>query len=189
MYLFRAVDRYGQTVDFYVSETRTAMPSNYTCAKALTIRITGRRMCCQRRAAQRSDRYSRDESASPNPLDVPASHAAYCNNPVESHHRQVKRRLRVMQWATNDRNGGGSQSGHRSGEHDPQTPRSRNHPPQPTRAAWVFGALLGVAYRYLYGCRVDCDRSSLRCTTLSRMAGRTTAGTPLSNRGGANARD
>jgi transposase-like protein len=45
MYLFRAVDSYGQTVDFYLSETRAREAAKRFLSKALAIRTTGHRTC------------------------------------------------------------------------------------------------------------------------------------------------
>ena len=98
MYLFRAVDSRGQTVDFYLSETRDREAAKLFLARALAnlddrppqvfardglrsypaaireLQADGRvkRRCCQRTRR-------------------------YCNNRIQSDHRHIKRRLRAMQ--------------------------------------------------------------------------------------------
>ena len=47
MYLFRAVDSHGQTVEFYLSETETAKPPNGSYRRLWRTRITGHRTSCQ----------------------------------------------------------------------------------------------------------------------------------------------
>jgi transposase-like protein len=98
MYLFRAVDSHGQTVDFYLSETRDREAAKQFLEKALAnpdnrvphvfardglrsypaalreLQAEGRLPCCCR---QRTRRHS--------------------NNRIESDHRHIKRRLRAMQ--------------------------------------------------------------------------------------------
>jgi IS6 family transposase len=97
MYLFRAVDGHGDTVEFYLSETRDREAAKAFLEKALSnpdnrpprvfcmdrIRIypaalrdlqtEGRLQPCRRRTRQ------------------------YANNRIESDHRSIKRRLRAMQ--------------------------------------------------------------------------------------------
>jgi transposase-like protein len=76
---------------------------------------------------------------------VPASHPQVSNNPVESDHRHVKRRLRAMQWprtvATADAVIQGIEAANmiRKG----QVLGIARH--NPREQAWVFGALLDVA--------------------------------------------
>jgi len=98
MYLFSAVDSRGQTVDFYLSETRDCEAAKLFLARALAnlddrppqvfardglrsypaaireLQADGRvkRRCCQRTRR-------------------------YCNNRIQSDHRHIKRRLRAMQ--------------------------------------------------------------------------------------------
>ena len=98
LYLFRAVDSAGQTVDFYLSETRDREAAKLFLKKALAntdncpprvfardglrsypaaIRELQKEGHVHRRCRQRTRRY--------------------CNNRIESDHRAVKRRLRAMQ--------------------------------------------------------------------------------------------
>jgi transposase, IS6 family len=98
MYLFRAVDGHGQTVDFYLSETRDRVAAKLFLQQALAnpdnqpprvfardglrsypaaireLQVEGQ---VTRRCRQRTRRY--------------------CNNRIESDHRHIKRRLRAMQ--------------------------------------------------------------------------------------------
>ena len=98
MYLFRAVDSAGQTVDFYLSETRDREAAKLFLKRALAntdnrpprvfvrdglrsypaaIRELQKEGQLHHRCRQRTQRY--------------------CNNRIESDHRAVKRRLRAMQ--------------------------------------------------------------------------------------------
>jgi transposase-like protein len=98
MYLFRAVDSAGQTVDFYLSETRDREAAKLFLKRALAnadnrpprvlardglriypaaVRELQEEGHQHRRCRQRTQRY--------------------CNNRIESDHRHVKRRLRAMQ--------------------------------------------------------------------------------------------
>ena len=98
MYLFRAVGSSGQTVDFYLSETRDREAAKAFLKRALAnpdnrplhvlsrdglrsypaaVRELQRLGHVHRRCRQRTRRY--------------------CNNRIESDHRHVKRRLRAMQ--------------------------------------------------------------------------------------------
>jgi transposase, IS6 family len=98
MYLFRAVDSQGQTVDFYLSETRDREAAKLFLRRALAnpdnrppyvlvrdglrsypaaIRELQEEGQLRHTCRQRTDRY--------------------CNNRIESDHRHVKRRLRAMQ--------------------------------------------------------------------------------------------
>jgi transposase-like protein len=98
MYLFRAVDSRGQTVDFYLSETR-----DHEAAK-----------CFLKRALANPDNRPRQVFARDRLRSYPAAirelqnegqihrecrHRTrpYSNNRVESDHRHIKRRLRAMQ--------------------------------------------------------------------------------------------
>jgi transposase-like protein len=145
MYLFRAVDSQGQTVDFYLSPTRD-------CAAA---------KCFLQRALANPDNrpphvFSRDrlrsypaairELQQEGELTRRCRHRTrrYCNNRIESDHRHIKRRLRGMQgprtemtaWAVIQ----GIEAANiiRKGQVLGIT-RQNLH-----GQAWVFGALLGI---------------------------------------------
>jgi IS6 family transposase len=98
MYLFRAVDDHGDTVDFYLSETRDREAAKAFLQKALSnpdnrpprvLYVDGNRSYpAAIRDLQAEGRLS---------LRCRRRTARYANNRVESDHRQVKRRLRAMQ--------------------------------------------------------------------------------------------
>src|SRR5215472_11500846 len=98
MYLFRAVDSGGQTVDFYLWETRDCEAAKLFLIRALAnpdnrpARVFARDGLPSYSAAIRElqeeghlPRRSRQRTR------------RYCNNRIESDHRHVKRRLRAMQ--------------------------------------------------------------------------------------------
>src|SRR5512133_733183 len=98
MYLFRAVDRYGQTVDFYLSETRDREAAKLFLQRALAnpdnrpphvFARDGLRSYSaairELQAAGRVTRRCRQQTR------------RYSNNRIESDHRHIKRRLRAMQ--------------------------------------------------------------------------------------------
>ena len=97
-YLFRAVDSHGQTVEFYLSETRDREAAKLFLQRAMAnpdnppphvfardglrsypaaIRELKSEGCVRQHCLQRT--------------------RLYCNNRIESDHRHVKRRLRAMQ--------------------------------------------------------------------------------------------
>ena len=146
MYLFRAVDSHGQTVDFYLSETRDREAAKLFLERALAnpdnpvphvfardglrsypaaLRELKTEIRLPRRCRQRTRRY--------------------CNNRIESDHRHIKRRLRVMQgprtattaWAVIQ----GIEAAQmiRKGQVLGITRRNLHG------QAWVFRALLGLA--------------------------------------------
>ena len=98
MYLFRAVDSHGQTVDFYLSETRDREAAKLFLKKALAnpgnrpphvfVRDGLRSYLAAMRELQREGRLR-------GRCRQRTRH--YCNNRIESDHRHIKRRLRDMQ--------------------------------------------------------------------------------------------
>lgn len=146
LYLFRAVDSAGQTVDFYLSETRDREAAKLFLKKALAnsdnraprvfardglrsypaaIRELQREGHVHRRCCQRTRRY--------------------CNNRIESDHRAIKRRLRGMQgprtkataWAVIQ----GIEAAHMIRKSQVLGVTRQNLHGQ----AWVFGAILQAA--------------------------------------------
>ena len=134
MYLFRAVDSHGQTIDFYLSETRDRDAAKLFLRQALAnpdnpaphmfsrdglrsypaaIRELQAEGHVARRCRQRTRRYS--------------------NNRIESDHRHIKRRLRVMQG--------------------PRTGATAWAAIQGIEAAQIIrkGQVLGITRRNLYG--------------------------------------
>jgi transposase-like protein len=98
MYLFRAVDSGGQTVDFYLSETR-----DRGAAKCFLKRALANPDNCPPRVFARDKLRSYPatirEPQSEGQLHRSCQHRTrrYANNRIESDHRHVKRRLRAMQ--------------------------------------------------------------------------------------------
>jgi transposase, IS6 family len=98
MYLFRAVDSYGQTVDFYLSETRDREAAKIFLKRALAHPDTPpphvfardglRSYAAAIRELQGEGQLSRK---------CRQRTRRYCNNRIESDHRHIKRRLRAMQ--------------------------------------------------------------------------------------------
>lgn len=146
MYLFRAVDNHGQTVDFYLSETRDREAAKRFLRAALAnpdnrpphvLSIDGNRSYP---AAIR-------ELKAEGELRPTSRHQCrqHGNNRIESDHRHVKRRLRAMQgprtihtaWAVIQ----GIEAAQmiRKGQVLGITRHNRHG------QAWVFAALLGLA--------------------------------------------
>jgi transposase, IS6 family len=98
MYLFRAVDSQGQTVDFYLSETRDHEAAKLFLRKALAnpdnqpphiLARDGLRIYPAAIRELKADGHLR--------CTCRQRTRRYCNNRIESDHRHVKRRLRAMQ--------------------------------------------------------------------------------------------
>ena len=98
VYLFRAVDSHGDTVDFYLSETRDREAAKTFLQKALSNpdNRTPRVLCMDRcRIYPAAIRELRAEGRLPQRCRRKTKR--YANNRIESDHRHVKRRLRAMQ--------------------------------------------------------------------------------------------
>src|SRR5215831_957113 len=98
MYLFRAVDSHGDTVDFYLSEKRDREAAKMFLQKALSNphNRTPRLLCMDRcRIYPAAIRDLRAEGRLPQRCRRRTKR--YANNRIESDHRHVKRRLRAMQ--------------------------------------------------------------------------------------------
>jgi transposase-like protein len=98
MYLFRAVDSAGQTVDFYLSETRDREAAKLFLTRALANRDNrpprvfardGLRSYPATIRELQKEGHLRHRCRQPTPR--------YCNNRIEPDHRTVKRRLRALQ--------------------------------------------------------------------------------------------
>ena len=98
MYLFRAVDSSGQTVDFYLSETRDREAAKVFLKHALA-NPDNRRPGIFARDGLRSYPAAIRELQAEGQLGRQCRQRTrrYCNNRIESDHRHVKRRLRAMQ--------------------------------------------------------------------------------------------
>ena len=97
-YLFRAVDAHGQTVDFYLSETRDREAAKLFLQRALA-NADNRRPHVFARDGLRSYPAAIRELQAEGHLSRNCRQRTrrYCNNRIESDHRHVKRRLRAMQ--------------------------------------------------------------------------------------------
>jgi transposase-like protein len=98
MYLFRAVDSQGQTVDFYLSDTRDRVAAKLFLRRAMANRDNppphvfardGLRSYAAAIRELRDEGYVRQHCRQ-------RTHP-YCNNRIESDHRHIKCRLRAMQ--------------------------------------------------------------------------------------------
>jgi transposase-like protein len=97
MYLFRAVDGGGQTVDFYLSETRDREAAKLFLKRALG-NPDNRPPHVFARDGLRSYPAAIRELQGEGQLHRCRQRTRrYCNNRIESDHRHIKRRLRAMQ--------------------------------------------------------------------------------------------
>ena len=98
MYLFRAVDSSGQTVDFYLSETRDREAAKCFLKKALA-NPDNRPPHVFARDGLRSYPAAIRELQNEGQLRRSCRHRTrrYANNRIESNHRHIKWRLRAMQ--------------------------------------------------------------------------------------------
>ena len=96
MYPFRAVDSGGQTVDFYLSETRDREAATIFLKKALA-NGDNRPPCVFARDGLRSYPAAIRDLQREGELHCRQRTRRYCNNRIESDHRHIKRRLRAMQ--------------------------------------------------------------------------------------------
>lgn len=99
MYLYRAIDSVGDTVEFYFSETRDLPAARRFLRKALVhhgrpdrIVIDGSQTNCE--AIQSWDAESRLRARSQKPLKpIRIRKSQYLNNRIEQDHRRIKRRI------------------------------------------------------------------------------------------------
>src|SRR5215469_8029467 len=145
MYLFRAVDGHGQTVDFYLSQTRDREAAKQFLHRALANPDNQPPLVFARDGLRSYPAAIRELQADGHvPQWCRQRTSRYCNNRIESDHRHVKRRLRAMQgprtaatgWAVIQ----GIEAAHmiRKGQVLGITRRN------PHGQAWVFGTLLGL---------------------------------------------
>jgi transposase-like protein len=146
MYLFRAVDSYGQTVDFYLSETRDREAAKLFLERALANPDNPVPHVFARDGLRSYPAALRELQAEGRlPRCCRQRTRRYCNNRIESDHRHIKRRLHVMQaprtaataWAVIQ----GIEAAQmiRKGQVLGITRRNLHG------QAWVFRALLGLA--------------------------------------------
>jgi len=95
MYLYRAVDKAGKTVDFYLSRKRDVNAAKAFLHKALKgQRIPAKITLDAYAASQRAVAELKASGELPKRVRVRTS--KYLNNPIEQDHRRVKQRLRPM---------------------------------------------------------------------------------------------
>ena len=145
LYLFRAVDGHGQTMDFYLSETRDREAAKHFLKKGLA-NPANHPPCVFARDGLRSYPAAIRELQGEGLMHRSCRHrhAALCEQPD---------RIRPPRHqATVESDAGTTQRTHRSavasrdrgGTHDSQRPSSGNNPNNLLGQAWVFGALLGI---------------------------------------------
>ena len=95
MYLYRAVDKSGQTVDFYLSRQRDVAAAKAFLRKAMREPRTPKKIRLDAYAASHravADRKGTGEW----PKRVQVRSSQYLNNPIEQDHRRVQHRLGPM---------------------------------------------------------------------------------------------
>jgi transposase-like protein len=95
MYLYRAVDKAGKTVDFYLSKNRDVNAAKAFLRKAMKGQLTPTKVTLDAYAAShRAVAELRKNGELPKRVLVRTS--KYLNNAIEQDHRRVKQRLRPM---------------------------------------------------------------------------------------------
>ena len=146
MYLFRAVDTSGQTVDFYLSQTRDREAAKIFLRKALPNQDNRPPHVFTRDGLRSYPAAIRELKAEGEIRSTCRQRTRrYANNPVESDHRHVKRRLRVMQWPRTAATAAALIQGIEAANiiRKGQVLGITRHDLH--GQAWVFGTLLGVA--------------------------------------------
>ena len=95
VYLYRAVDKAGQTVDFFLSRSRDVNAAKTFLRNAMNNRRTPTKITLDAYAAShRAVREMKEAGELPGRVRVRSSQ--YLNNLVEQDHRRVKQRIRPM---------------------------------------------------------------------------------------------
>ena len=95
MYLYRAVDKAGQTVDFFLSRNRDVNAAKSFLRRAMkNTRVPTKITLDAYAASHRAVREMKDDGELPRRVKVRSS--KYLNNLVEQDHRRVKQRIRPM---------------------------------------------------------------------------------------------
>lgn len=97
MYLYRAVDSEGNTIDFYLSKNRKAQSAKRFFKKSLaSCHVSKPRVLTvdKNLAYPKAVKQSQKEKCLP--LDVELRQKKYLNNMVEQDHRFIKKRVRLM---------------------------------------------------------------------------------------------
>jgi IS6 family transposase len=145
MYLFRAVDSYGQTVDFYLSETRDREAAKIFLKRALANPDHRPPHVCARDGLRSYPAALRELQNEGQVGQYRQRTQQYCNNRIESDHRHIKRRLRAMQGPRTKATAWAVIQGIEAAQmiRKGQVLGITGHNQQ--GQAWVFGALLRVA--------------------------------------------
>ena len=95
VYLYRAVDKAGRTVDFFLSRNRDVTAAKTFLRKAMQNRCTPTKITLDAYAAShRAVREMKETGELPRRVKVRSSQ--YLNNLVEQDHRRIKQRIRPM---------------------------------------------------------------------------------------------
>jgi len=97
MYLYRAVDQYGQVIDVFVSPRRDATAARRFFDRAIATTQDPADRGRHRPGGNLSDRAGRGVPGRPAP------HRRYANNHIEADHGRLKSRLRPMRGLKQDR--------------------------------------------------------------------------------------
>jgi transposase, IS6 family len=145
LYLFRAVDSGGQTVDFYLSETRDREAAKCFLKQALA-NPDNRAPHVFARDKLRSYAAAIRELQSEGELPRKCRHLTrrYSNNRIESDHRHIKRRLRAMQGPRTTATASIVIAGIEAVQMIRKGQVLGIRRTNPHGQAWVFGALLGL---------------------------------------------
>jgi hypothetical protein len=158
-YLFRAVDSGGQTVDFYLSETRDRETAKCLLKRALA-NPDNRPPHVFARDRLRSYPAAIRELQNKGQLGRGCRHRTrrYANNRIESDHRYVKRRLRAMQDPPDHSHCLRRDRRNRGSADDSQRPSTRDYQKEPARPS------LGVRRSAWYQLTPCGNRYSIRAS-------------------------
>jgi len=145
MYLFRAVDSHGQTVDFYLSETRDREAAKLFLQKALANPDNQPPQVFARDGLRSYPAAIRELQADGHVTRRCRQRTRrYCNNRIESDHRHVKRRLRAMQGPRTAATGWAVIQGIEAAQMIRKGQVLGITRQNPYGQAWVFATLLGL---------------------------------------------
>src|SRR3989442_10445691 len=95
VYLYRGVDKEGQTIDFYLSERRDIAAAKQFLLQAIEKRGVPQKITLDGYAAS-YEAVGELQKEGVLPADLPVSPSKYLNNLIEQEHRYVKQRVRPM---------------------------------------------------------------------------------------------
>ena len=144
LYLFRAVDGHGQTVDFYLSETRDREAAKCFLQRALENPDNSAPHVFARDGLRSYPAAIRDLQEDGR-LQRRCRHRTrrYANNRVESDHRSIKRRLRAMQGPRTIPTARTLIQALEAAHMNKKRPSARNHSTEPTRASLGIWSAVG----------------------------------------------